>query len=77
MYRVATLARTPAVEACLRGAASHMPPRKRKEPTEDDEDNATQSSQSSQSLAAAASPLSPEETEKLANELCRYGVHTL
>jgi len=49
-----------------------MPPRKRKEPTEDDEDNATQSSQSSQSLAAAASPLSPEETEKLANELCRY-----
>jgi hypothetical protein len=49
-----------------------MPPRKRKA-TDDDYDNATQSVQSSQSLAAAASPLSPEETEKLANELCRYG----
>ena len=50
-----------------------MPPRKRKEPAEEDDEGATQFSQSS---AAAASPLSPEETEKLANELCRYGACT-
>ena len=52
-----------------------MPPRKRKA-TDDDDDSATAHVQSSQSLAAAASPLSPEETEKLANELCRYGACT-
>jgi len=52
-----------------------MPPRKRKA-TDDDDDSATVHVQSSQSLAAAASPLSPEETEKLANELCRYGACT-
>jgi len=52
-----------------------MPPRKRKA-TDDDDDSATAHVQFSQSLAAAASPLSPEETEKLANELCRYGACT-
>lgn len=44
-------------------------PRKRKEPDEDEEDEgSSQSSSSSQQ----ASPLSAEETDKLANELCRY-----
>ena len=56
-------------------ALAPMPPRKRRS-TEDDDDSGAAASQSSQSLAAAASPLSPEETEKLANELCRYGACT-
>ena len=61
--------------ACDQSPLPHvMPPRKRKA-TDDDDDSATVHVQSSQSLAYA-SPLSPEETEKLANELCRYGACT-
>lgn len=44
-------------------------PRKRKEPDEDAEDEGSTSQSSSQQ---SSSPLSAEETDKLANELCRY-----
>ena len=67
---------TPNLAPKAAAALAPMSSRRKRKPTEDDDDGAPQSSQSSQSLAAAASPLSPEETEKLANELCRYGAHT-